>query len=79
MIKTLINNGAMLINEGEETELTMEFYKQTIKICKRLGINGAGFELRMPGIEGPLELWIWKDGRVWSGCKENIARCLEEV
>ena len=76
-IETLISHGAKLSADGERMSLTMEFYENAVKRCKKLKINAATFELVLPGIEEIMGLTIWSDGHADSGSMENIRRCLD--
>ena len=76
-IETLISQGAELSADGEKEPLTMDFYENAVRSCKKLKINAATFELVLPGIDETMGLTIWSDGHADSGTMENIRRCLD--
>ena len=78
-IETLINHGAELVNEVERTLLTVDFYRNAVKTCKRLRINAAVFEIELPEMHNRMSLCIWASGRVDSGSMKNVCDCLAQA
>ena len=76
-ISSLMNNGVSVKRpDGTKEPITMGFYRKTVERCNEEGCNAVTYEIELPGIEGDVQIAIWRDGHVDSGSTRRIIECL---